>query len=255
MFYLYVKTHHKTGLKYLGQTSQNPYTYHGSGTYWRLHLQKYGYDYDTEVLHECQDKAELKEHGLYYSELWNIVESNEWANLKAEEGDGGCMGEEARRKISEAGLGRIPWNKGKEIWTEEDRQRIREQNRSRGPQSAETIAKRVEKNTGKKRSAKAVKNLTTARRKRAESEIVSEETRKKMSESATARGFNGYGFEKGCIPHNAAQVTIENVNTGLVTTATSLREWCREHSVSYGGMWKAFKEGRNFKQYRKLNKD
>jgi hypothetical protein len=37
--YLYVKTHNKTGLKYLGQTSQkDPHKYPGSGTRWRHHL-------------------------------------------------------------------------------------------------------------------------------------------------------------------------------------------------------------------------
>ena len=36
--YLYVKTHNKSGLKYLGKTIQNPFKYKGSGTYWLRHI-------------------------------------------------------------------------------------------------------------------------------------------------------------------------------------------------------------------------
>jgi len=88
--YLYVKTHNKTGLKYLGKTvSKDPHKYPGSGTVWRRHLEKHGYDYTTEILLETDSKEELTEYGIYYSNLWNIVESTEWANLKKESGDGG----------------------------------------------------------------------------------------------------------------------------------------------------------------------
>lgn len=88
--YLYIKTHNKTGLKYLGKTtSSNPHTYPGSGTKWRRHLDKHGYDYTTEILKECQTKEEVKEWGLYYSNLWNVVDDNSWANLRPETGDGG----------------------------------------------------------------------------------------------------------------------------------------------------------------------
>lgn len=90
--YLYVKTHNKTGLKYLGKTvRKDPHKYPGSGTVWRRHLEKHGYDYTTEILLETDSKEELTEYGIYYSNLWNIVESKEWANLKKESGDGGDM--------------------------------------------------------------------------------------------------------------------------------------------------------------------
>lgn len=39
--YLYLKTHNKTGLKYLGKTvSVDPHLYQGSGTIWRRHIKK-----------------------------------------------------------------------------------------------------------------------------------------------------------------------------------------------------------------------
>lgn len=90
--YLYKKTHKVTGLNYLGKTiSKNPHTYKGSGKHWVYHIKKHGYDVETEILKECVSEEELKYWGEYYSTLWNVVESKEWANLKPEEGNGGGM--------------------------------------------------------------------------------------------------------------------------------------------------------------------
>jgi hypothetical protein len=36
-----------------------------------------------------EDKEEIRVTGIFFSKMWNIVESDEWANLKPEEGDGG----------------------------------------------------------------------------------------------------------------------------------------------------------------------
>ena len=44
--------------------------------------------------------VELKERGLHYSKMWNIVESDEWANLQYEEGNGG-FGENHPMKLPE----------------------------------------------------------------------------------------------------------------------------------------------------------
>ena len=65
IYSLYVKTHRKTGLKYLGKTNQDPHKYPGSGVYWSRHLKEHGDDVDTEVLHECQTNAEIRELGLH----------------------------------------------------------------------------------------------------------------------------------------------------------------------------------------------
>lgn len=89
MIYLYVKTHRKTGLKYLGKTTQDPYAYQGSGIRWIKHIKKHGYDVDTEVLLETNNNNDIRQWGEHYSVLWNVVESDKWANLKPESGDGG----------------------------------------------------------------------------------------------------------------------------------------------------------------------
>lgn len=87
--YLYVKTHNKTGLKYLGKTTRNPLTYHGSGLYWKRHLKQHGYDITTEILYETEDKEIFKKIASEYSKKFNIVESKDWANIREETGDGG----------------------------------------------------------------------------------------------------------------------------------------------------------------------
>jgi hypothetical protein len=105
--YLYKKTHRITGLKYLGKTTaSDPYAYSGSGKYWKLHLNKHGFDYDTEILRECTNNDEVKQWGEYYSTLWDVVKSNDWANLKPETGDGGDPGPIGRSKIAKAQTGR-----------------------------------------------------------------------------------------------------------------------------------------------------
>ena len=115
MIYLYIKTHRTTGLKYLGKTSRlDPYSYPGSGKRWRAHLDKYGYEFDTEILLESEDPVKIKEAGLYYSNMWNIVEDTKWANLKPESGDGGPFNhtDEAKVKIGNASRGKPSPYKG-----------------------------------------------------------------------------------------------------------------------------------------------
>lgn len=97
--YLYVKTHNQTGLKYLGKTTDSdPHAYPGSGLYWSEHLKKHGSNYSTELLLETEDPEEIRTTGQYYSTLWNVVESDEWANLQPEEGQGFASGKHHHSK-------------------------------------------------------------------------------------------------------------------------------------------------------------
>ena len=101
--YLYKKTHLDTGLKYLGKTiAKNPYTYPGSGVYWKRHLEAHGNNVETEILRECKTEEELTFWGQYYSKLWNVVESKEWANLIEEAGPGGFWSKESKEKLSQS---------------------------------------------------------------------------------------------------------------------------------------------------------
>jgi len=93
IIYLYKKTHSKTGLQYLGKTTQNPTKYKGSGKVWLSHIKKHGYDVTTEILKICETNEEIKIWGVFYSKIWNVVEDKSWANLKPEEGTGFASGE------------------------------------------------------------------------------------------------------------------------------------------------------------------
>jgi hypothetical protein len=112
MFYLYLKTHNKTGLKYLGYTKNNPISYRGSGLYWKRHIQQHGYDVNTEILFQSENIDDISREGKLYSEKWDIVENAEFANLCEEDGNklfgkaninfrGHPQSEKTKKKISE----------------------------------------------------------------------------------------------------------------------------------------------------------
>jgi len=89
---LMIKTHISTGLKYLCYTRSDGEEYNnykGSGKLWKRHLKKYGDIIKTELIYECEDFNNFKNYAIEKSLEYNIINSNEWANLKLEEGDGG----------------------------------------------------------------------------------------------------------------------------------------------------------------------
>jgi hypothetical protein len=113
IYYLMVKTHKITGLKYLCQTSkQDPYNYCGSGIDWKKHLDEFGYQVNTEILTECHTKEELNTQGRYYSIFYKITTSVDnygnriWANRIPETGGGGPPTEATREKLRNGQLGK-----------------------------------------------------------------------------------------------------------------------------------------------------
>lgn len=99
-FYLYVKRHKITGLKYFGMTAtKDPYVYLGSGKYWRRHLRTHGKDIDTTDVWEFDNIESCEKFALDFSAKHNIVESVEWANLRPENGrDGKAPGSPGMKK-------------------------------------------------------------------------------------------------------------------------------------------------------------
>lgn len=91
MYYLIIKTHKITGLKYLCKTTrEDPYAYLGSGKYWKRHLKQHGRDIETTVLFSGNDLEEFKRQCADYSKKFDVANSEEWANLIEETGtDGG----------------------------------------------------------------------------------------------------------------------------------------------------------------------
>lgn len=149
MIYLYVKTHNKTGLKYLGKTvNKDPHSYKGSGKVWRDHCSKHGFDYTTDIIFQSESIDDIRKQGIYYSELWNVVESKGWANLMREEGSGGAQewNEESRQKLSNTLKGRT--------LSEEHRRKLSEANKGKYWHSEETKRKAAEKASAKLKGKK-----------------------------------------------------------------------------------------------------
>lgn len=137
--YLYIKQHSVTGLKYFGKTIQDPYKYLGSGTRWTNHIKKHGKQFvETIWLSEPYTDTSITEVALLISEHWDIVNSNEWANIRVEDGLSGgdtfsgkkhsettillmqekaqlrpLPSQETKNKISKSKKGKTPWNAGK----------------------------------------------------------------------------------------------------------------------------------------------
>ncbi len=198
MMNLYVKTHNVTGLKYLGKTVQDPYTYEGSGKYWKLHINKHGYDVTTEILGSYDDKKDLKVMGEFYSKIWDIVESDQWANLKEECGDGGAQTDlEVLEKLGRSWRGKPAWNKGL-LWNDETKKKMSIAKKGKPTwnkgktdiYSEDTKKKMGLSNKGKKRSDETKRKIGQAQIGRK----FSEETKEKMKQAAyrriEAKGIN-----------------------------------------------------------------
>ena len=85
---LYLKTHNKTGLMYLGMTTQeDAHVYRGSGDHWKSHYLKHGYDVTTDILFETTDHEKFKSVCRQKSNTLDVVRNPSYANLIPETGD------------------------------------------------------------------------------------------------------------------------------------------------------------------------
>lgn len=92
-----IKTHSVTGLRYLCKkvtiSDSKAISYLGSGKYWKKHLKIHGKHINTEILlkYELDRIEEFSKLCIEYSNNYNIVESDEWANLIEENGLTGAV--------------------------------------------------------------------------------------------------------------------------------------------------------------------
>ena len=205
VFYLYHKMS-PSGLNYLGITHKNPYKYGGSGVYWKKHLKAHNVkinEIQTLILFETSNYSELCQRGIYYSELYDIVNSDKWANLIPETGEKSVLGmkhsEETKKKISEIHKGRFCGEKnpmfGKPV-SQETRDKISEANIGQ-KRTEDTKNKIREKLIGNKHTL-GHKHSKESRDRMSRSNIgkhnipKSEEEKIKMSERSRGRENNNY---------------------------------------------------------------
>ena len=84
---LYIKCHNKTGKLYFGKTVElDPIKYPGSGVYWKKHLLEHGNNVTTIWHNLFTEENDIVEFSTFFSEFFDIVNSNSWANLIPENG-------------------------------------------------------------------------------------------------------------------------------------------------------------------------
>lgn len=93
---IYIKEHLVTKKKYLGKTTaKDPFKYKGSGVYWKDHIRVHGPEHvqTTIIFGPCTDSDVISKFAVDFSIKNNIVDSDDWANLRIENGlDGGITG-------------------------------------------------------------------------------------------------------------------------------------------------------------------
>ena len=144
----------------------------------------------TEILLETEDKNEIKEKGLYYSTLWNVKESSDWANLTNEEGTGGAIFK--GRKHSPESIQKISDSKKGVLFSDEHRKKISESNKGTrvGTENHffgkhhtdKSKAKISESLSGKVRTAEFKQHLSDYWKGKKKGPM-SEETKRKISEA------------------------------------------------------------------------
>jgi len=187
-YYLYVKIHNVTGLRYLGQTKQDPLKYVGSGIDWLEHIKCYGSDLKTEIILESKSKSDIDNAGRYYSNFWKITTSADdfgnriWANRINETGGGGI-----------GGRGRLPGFSH----SEETKEKLRQANKS-FVMSEDRRRHLSEINTGKTHTVETKQKISNARKgkpRSAETKAkISESLKNRVPSSAAAPQKAGIGF-------------------------------------------------------------
>ena len=192
MYYIYRITNKVNGKTYIGQHKYKMLndSYMGSGKRLWEAYRKYGIEnFEKQILVfniSKREHTDLLEKTFITSEREKVGIKNCY-NL-ADGGNGGNLGEDVNKKISESHKGKTPWNKGKHCkpLTEEHRRKISEALKGiKGrPLSEEHRKKLSEAHKGKPTWNKGKKGLQASWIK---GKHHSEESRKKMSEALKGR--------------------------------------------------------------------
>jgi hypothetical protein len=190
---LMIKKHMLVGIKYLCKTVREDHNkYRGSGKYWKNILKKHGEEHvRTKLIFTTHSKSEFRRVGLLLSERWDIVDSNDWANLMPEGGEGGGVKglkrtEEWKAKQSAAHKG-----KKKPPRTEEwkSKQSAAHKGKKKPPRTEEWKARIGNSNKGKKRSEETKAIISAGMKGKPKSE----EAKARMSASSKRRKRDSNG--------------------------------------------------------------
>ena len=83
---IYIKTHARTHVKYLGVARGDPYEHVGSSYDWLDHIQAYGDEVDTEVIWTGDDFYEMSSIGKRFALMFDVVGSSEYINRAVTDG-------------------------------------------------------------------------------------------------------------------------------------------------------------------------
>lgn len=205
VFYLYHKIS-PLGLNYLGITQKEPSKYRGSGKYWKKHLSYHKIrtkDIQTIILFETNNEFDLREKSKHFSDLYDVVNSKDWANLIPESGDNSILGyrfsDESKRKMSESRKGKLVGEENPmfgKIVSEETREKISKSNT--GQKRTEEAKNKIRFKLIGNKNTLGYKHSKESKDKMSESNIgkhnipKSEEEKRKMSERGRGRGNNNY---------------------------------------------------------------
>jgi len=212
--YLYHKIS-PLGLNYLGKTVKDPYKYKGSGKRWKLHLRKHNIiakDIKTIILFESYDVKEIRERGLYYSNLYNIVDSRTWANLIPESGDG-CFGVKQ---------------------TKEHREKLMASLKNRPPVSEATRLKIGRGHKGKVHSAEARAKISAARKNKV-AYYPTQATKDKLSLAKTGKSRKGVTVVSldGTQIFNSVRELAKIINVNEITLSKHLSKKTNKYPYKY----------------------
>lgn len=208
--YIYITENIINGKRYIGQKKSDKFLdkkYLGSGSILKKAIEKYGEEsFKVSLICECDSKEELDEMEIYYIQLYNAQNDDNFYNL-TRGGESGLGGpkfkghkhtDEAKKKISESLSGENNPFFGK-THTEECKQRMREKAKYRKPVSQETREKLSKIHKGVK---------------------FTDEHRRKISEAQKGEKGNNYGKKLSDDTKTKISNTVHNqvwMNDGIKT--------------------------------------
>ena len=220
------------------------------GTHHNTHLQR-AWDRDGadafgwSIIEEVVDASKLLEREQYW--LNRYLENHTTCyNIATTAGPAGPVSEEAKRRMSEAAMGRTPWNKGKKLPPLTEACKDKLSKALKGNQhtlglkhTEETKRKMREAHKGKK-YALGCKHTEAARRNNSEAHMgkkLSKETRRKISEAHTGKKHTKDHVRKIGEANARCYPAFYNVRTNaIILSGINLSAMCRKHKLHMSSM-------------------